>query len=153
MMQRIIKTVFPLVVLLLLWGCGKTDNRQWVFCDGCSLSVWEGDYSGDGTYYNRANGTNGDKKIPVSVSIELTGEQSLKGSISSKDIIPFEFSGTKTDSDYYFSYAGSTQSVSLNLYKSDSDYKLTGTAKRYHVKNDSVVVDESLSFEVIKKAE
>ena len=151
-MHAVKRAFFFLVFLVFIWGCNK-NNEDWMFCNGCDLSVWEGSYTGEGVYYNRLNGDNNQEKVPVAITIELLGGQSFKGTISSKDIVSFSFTGTKTDTDYYFNLAGSNQSVTLNLYKSSDKYKLTGTAKRYHIKNDTVVIDESLSYEVIKDSE
>ncbi len=41
-------------------------------------------------------------------------------------------------------------SIHLNLHKSDTYYKLFGNVKTYFVENDTVRLDKSISFEILK---
>ncbi len=138
------------VLALLFAGCRKTGN-DWTFCNGCDRTVWLGTFSGSGNYYNAYDG-NMPRNVPVTLLIDSLSGQTLKITVVSNPDFSWAFAGQKKDNTYYLTLAGSSQSLSLNLYQKSGAYKFTGTAKKFHrPKPDSVVLDASVSFEVLKE--
>ena len=44
---------FGLLSLMLFQYCNKSTD-EWLFCDGCPIGSWTGDYAGAGSYYQDA---------------------------------------------------------------------------------------------------
>ena len=49
------------------------------------------------------------------------------------------------------SFAGSSSSLSVTMYIKDGELILTGNTKKFHYKQDTLVVDQIVTFETIKK--
>jgi hypothetical protein len=61
------------------------------------------------------------------------------------------FTGEKNNSDYYFDLAGTEKSIHLNLYEKIPNYKLTGIAKTFTYRDNTLVLEKLVSFEVFKQ--
>jgi len=133
---------------MIFAGCKKEED-QWLFCEGCDISAWVGEYSGTGDYY--ADGAiETEFDVPIMLSIENTSGNVLKTSVVVEERFSTSFIYTKNDNDYFIEVPGSSKSLSLTLKKRDSDYKLSGTVKMYHYFKDSIIIDHSISFESYK---
>ncbi|NOX84656.1 MAG: hypothetical protein GXO86_01630 [Chlorobi bacterium] len=91
--------------------------------------------------------------VEVEVTIENPGGYNLKIDIVAIQMVSFQFFGSKSDDEHYFSLPGTAKSLDLTLYKhkNGTDYKITGAAKTYKNVKDSTAVDKSLTFRVFKK--
>ncbi len=138
-------------VILLLGQC-KKDSDDYSYCTGCPVDAWVGDFSGTGIYFTSPTGETFED-VDVEVSIENPGGNNLKINITAPNYVSFQFFGSKSNDEHYFTIAGTSQSLDLTLYKhkNGADYKINGTAKTYENKKDSVLVDKSLTFSVFKK--
>ena len=116
----------------------------------CELVEWVGNFEGTGEYYND-NPPITEYDVPVHISIENISGTQLKTTVKAGDKIQETFTTSKNDNNYYYTVPGSDKSLSLNLSKRSSDFKLTGTVKKYRSKSDSIIVDKSISFVVYKQ--
>ena len=142
-------TVFFFLLLFLIASCSKPDEPDWTFCDGCPNSEWAGVYEGTGAYYSKFHP---DKTENIPVTITITEQQDYRIGIVVKSPNKFyaSFNGVKDDTEYYFDMAGTEKSIHLSLYKKENEYKLTGNTKKYVTENDTVKVNQSVSFEILK---
>jgi len=136
-------------VILTFSGCKKKEE-SWIYCVDCELVEWAGNYDGTGEYYND-NPPKTEVDVPVLVSIENSSGSILKTTVTVVDKFDATFTSSKNDDNYYYTVPGSDKSLSLNLSKRSSDFKLTGTVKIYRSKSDSIIVDKSISFVVYKQ--
>ncbi len=149
-----------ILVLLFLFihlssGCEKESEPSWEFCYGCELTAWEGQYSGDGQF---ALGVDSavSEAVEVQLIINNTYDSQLEIKLSSPGVYNENFYGNKEDTKYYFTLAGTSKSIQLNLYQKEVEYRITGVSQKYHLEYDPVtgedvrVVDKTLSFEVFK---
>lgn len=138
-----------LFVTISLMGC-KKDNNSWLFCDGCTLDEWVGNYSGKGDYYSDSNGET-QHETPITLTLENPSGRVIKTTVVVEDKFSTSFTTTKSDDDYFIEVPGSSKSLSLTLSKRDSEYKLSGTVKLFHYEKDTIVIDHSISFESFKE--
>lgn len=131
--------------LLIFSGC-KKDEVNWTYCTDCEISNWTGDYTGVGEYFNGKITVN----LLTTISIENTSGNVLKTTINVEDVFSTNFVSTKNDNEYYYDVPGSNKSLNLTLSTKDSEYKLTGTAKLYHFEKDTLVIDQSISFDAFR---
>ncbi len=145
------KKIFVLFFTIISFtSCNKNDSApDWTFCDGCPNSEWAGVYEGTGAYYSKFHP---DKTENIPVIITITEQQDYRIGIVVKSPNKFyaSFNGVKDDTEYYFDMAGTEKSIHLSLYKKENDYKLTGNTKKYVTENDTVKVNQSVSFEILK---
>jgi len=147
----IFRTVFlTLILLFSTISCNKSDddNDGWSSCLNCNLNSWVGTFSGTASYYNAENNTT-KEGLGVTIEIMETGTDYLTISINIPNYYSSTISGELT-SGYAISFAGSSSSVTGTLYKKDAQLKLTGNAKRFHYKVDSLVIERVVSFETLK---
>ncbi len=131
----------------------KKPTEDWVFCDGCGIDSWVGNYTGVGSYYKDEG-----NEITDGVDVQLEIENPMGSQFLIKVLSPGYYSqsffSSKTDSLYYFNIANQTSSINMNLYKKTGEFKINGVAKKGHWEwSDTVQVfvpDHSLSFEVFK---
>ncbi len=135
--------------LLIFSSCSKENEPDWEFCDGCSNSEWAGVYEGAGLFFSK-NNPDVTKEVAVKIAIDDLSDFRLNIVVSSPNNFYASYNGVKNDSAYYFDLAGSEKSIHLNLHKSDAYYKLSGNVKTYFVENDTVKLDKSISFEILK---
>ncbi len=139
-----------LFAFFLFASCGKQHNEpDWSFCDGCPNSAWAGEYVGAGAFYSRSN-PDVTEEVPLAITINELPDFRLKIEVNSPNKFYASYNGVKDDSVYYFDMAGSEKSIHLNLHKKENDFKLTGNAKTYIIVNDTVVLNRSVSFEILK---
>jgi len=137
-----------LVVLILIVGCKKKEPG-WLYCDDCDLSTWEGSYEGEGDYYNGSTEQT-TLNLSTSVQIDNISGNVLKTKIVVEDKMSTSFTSSKNDTEYYYDVAGSNKSLAITLSTKGQDTKLSGTVKLFHYQKDTLVVDQSISFEVYK---
>ena len=104
---------------------------------------------GAGAFYSRSN-PDVTEEVPLAITINELPDFHLKIEVKSPNKFYASYNGVKDDSVYYFDMAGSEKSIHLNLHKTDNDFKLTGNAKTYIIVNDTVVLNRSVSFEILK---
>ena len=147
----IIILVFGLLVPGFFEQC-KKPAEEWGFCELCGLDSWAGDYTGSGSYYKGETNEIIDG-VEVQLEIENPSGNQFLIQLRSPDYYSQSFFSSKSDSNYYFDLAGQSSSIHLSLHKKESDYKVTGVAKKHHweYKPDTVlVIDHTLTFEVLK---
>ena len=137
-----------LFVMLAFSGC-KKEEESWTYCMGCELVAWVGNYDGTGEYYND-NPPKTEIDVPVLVSIENNSGSTLKTTVTVVDKFDATFTSSKNNNNYYYTVPESDVSLSLNLSKRSSDFKLTGTVKIYKGTSNPIIVDQSISFVVYK---
>lgn len=158
--QMKLRTFILLVLGILTIGffqyCNKP-SEDWVFCDGCGIDSWVGNYSGTGSYYKDAGGEIIDG-VDVQLEIENPDGNQFQIKILAPDYYSQSFFTSKTDSNYYFGIEGETSSIQMSLYKKGDGFKVTGVAKKYHwewqYEPDTAYVlipDHTLSFEVFEE--
>ena len=149
MLDRVRFISFVLLTLLMA-GCTKNSQSDWNYCEDCSASQWAGNYSGTGDYYN---GSSNMQYLDVSTTVMVTStsEDGLKIEVSLPDYYQISFTTVKDNNDFFINVPGSSNSLALTLTQNGKDNRLTGTAKSYHYKADTLIVDHSASFEVIAK--
>jgi hypothetical protein len=141
--------LFINILLVSLLGCKKDSNHNWIYCQECSAENWIGSYDGRGDYFN---GSENKQYLQVETQmdiIQLNGN-ALQMNIVVSDFYQVSFYTTKDDNEYYINVPGSNKSLYLVLAQSGSQSRITGTAKSYHYKVDSLIVDHSISFELLK---
>ncbi len=141
--------VFFAITLVFHGACKKENSPSWTFCDDCSLDEWVGDYEGAGDYYN---GTSDETElgVPTIVKIENTSGDILRTTVTVVDRFTTSFTSSKNNNDHYYSVPGSDKSLDLSLSKNGDEYKLSGTVKLFHFNKDTLVVDQSISFDAFK---
>ncbi len=150
---EIMKMKFILLSILLVFiftsSCNKQNETEWNYCTGCTNSTWAGEYEGTGVYYT-INNPEETYEVAVIVTINDLPNNQLKIVVSSPNKFYASFTGKKDNNEYYFDLAGTEKSIHLNLYEKTPDYKLTGVAKTFTYRNDTLVVEKSVSFEAFK---
>jgi len=142
-------SVIFLFALLFFTSCTKESEPDWKFCDGCPNSEWAGVYEGAGAFFSK-NNPDITEEVAVKITIDDLPDFRLNIVVSAPNNFYASYNGVKADSVYYFDLAGSEKSIHLNLHESGADYKLFGNAKTYYVEHDTVKVDKSISFEILK---
>ena len=151
-MKAINLVFFSLTIigLLEISSCKKeeTDN-DYKLCPECTNEELVGQYNGDGIYY-----TDDDQELTEDVDVSLNMELSTATIFDTKISVPDKFTETyfigKEEGGAGFTMSGSNSSLTMTVYKKESGYKLTGTAKVYHSSGDSTYMDHSVSFTVYK---
>jgi len=147
MKKKIIVFFFTLFFFV---SCGKhVDEPDWNFCNSCANSEWAGVYEGTGTFFSK---NNPDKTEDIPITVTITEQQNFRLGIVIKSPNKFyaSFNRVKDDAEYFFDMAGTEKSIHLSLYKKEADYKLTGNTKTYVTINDTVYVNRSVSFKILK---
>jgi len=142
-------SVVFLFILLFFTSCTKEDKPDWKFCDGCPNQEGVGVYEGTGAFFSK-NIPDITKEVALKITIDSLPDFRLNIVVSSPNNFYASYNGVKSDSAYFFDLGGSEKSIHLNLHKSDADYKLFGNAKTYYVEHDTVKLDKSISFEILK---
>ena len=148
-MNRPIAITIISLMLLIFGACKKNESPTWTFCTNCTLDEWTGSYSGEGDYYN-GTADKTELNIPTLVVIENLSGNVLKTTITAEDRLSTSFISTKDDNNHYYSIAGSGKSMDLSLSIKGSEFKLSGTVKLYHINKDTVVIDQSISFDTYR---
>ncbi len=154
------KTTFLFLIIGLLqlsfFQQCKKPAEDWVFCEGCGLDSWVGNYTGTGSYYKDVGNEIIDG-VDVLLEIENPSDKQFNIKLLAPDYYSQSFFTSKSNSNYYFGIEGATSSIQMNLYIKGSDFKVTGVAKKYHwewqYEPDTAYVlipDHTLSFEVFK---
>lgn len=147
MQKQSLLFIFFLLLIISL-GC-KKETSSWQYCDECELSAWVGEYQGDGDYYNGSTEQT-TLNVPTSLKIENISGNVLKTTIVVDDQLTTSFTSTKNDTKYYYDVPGSNKSMNLTLSIKDTEYKLSGTVKLFHYQKDTIVIDQSISFDTFK---
>lgn len=150
-MMKFLKLLVILSLLLVFGECNKTEDPEYVYCIGCPISEWTGDYQGSGTYYTHASNETFEN-VEVIVTITNPYDSTLKIDVNAPGYISENFSKSKENNEHYFSTGSGSRTLDLSLSKNAENYKLTGTAKRNKFNNvDSLwYVEQSLTFQVYK---
>jgi len=147
------KVYLLLLLFIFLSACqdSETDTNSWDACFSCTVDSWTGDFAGTCDYFDAAtNSTVND--LPFNLTIEETASEYFTVYI----IVPNYYSATisgEFSNPNYISFGGSSVSLSANLYSKESQFRLTGSSKKYHMKVDSLVIDQVLNFESLKQVE
>lgn len=150
----IIRCLFFIGTLLLLlsFGCKKETTSEWTYCVECTGLYWVGVYEGDGDYYSESSSQQ-QLGTEVQVVVEQLSDDRIKFYILAPDLYEVTFTANKGDNNNYVNVPGSTSSLMATLTQNGSQNRLTGTAKHYHyvytASDTTLVIDHSLSFEVI----
>jgi len=143
---------FSLIIIGLLGisSCKKEEtNNEYKLCPECTNEELVGQYNGNGIYY-----TDDDQDLTEDVDVSLNMELSTSNIFDTKISVPDRFTETyffaKEEGEAGFAMSGSNSSLTMTVYKKESGYKLTGTAKVYHSSGDSTYMDHSVSFTVYR---
>ncbi len=145
------KVLFYLLSLSFIFiGCekDKEDNSGWENCLECTTKSWVGEYSGKGDYSNFNNNTEM-KDADVFINIEETANDYLTIYLHVPSLYTATVSGDLSSS-YIVSFAGSSSSVTATMFIKDGELKLTGSARKFHYKVDSLIIDQVVTFETFK---
>ena len=140
------------ILVLFSAGCSKESKSEWNYCQDCSAAQWVGNYSGIGDYYNGLTNVQY-LDLTTNVVVSAISETGLKIEVDVPDYYQISFTALKNDNAYYINVPGSTKSLAITLALNGSSNRLTGSAKAYHYKADTVIVDHSVGFEVIAERE
>ncbi len=139
-----------LSLLIFFFSCNNnTDESDWNYCDGCPISTWAGEYEGMGNYYSM-NNTELTESVPVTITVTELIDNKLKFLVKSPNKFYKSYIGKKENGNYYFDLSASDRTIHVSLFQKSPQFKLTGTAKSYVYKADSMILEKSLSFEVLK---
>ncbi len=150
--SKVHKVLFLLVSFsFILLACEKKDENSdgWKYCTECTIESWVGEYTGIGDYNNyNKNATTQD--VDVSITIEQTATDYITVYFQAPSYYTTTVSGDLASPDI-ISFAGSSSSLSATMYIKDGELKLTGNTKKFHYKQDTLIVDQVVTFETIKK--
>lgn len=140
----------PCILFLLFSSCEKKENKdQWSYCSSCTIDSWIGTFSGTGTYTN-LNTSQTESNINVQIAIAETAPDYLMVDFESSGYMSITVNG-EPESAYIISFAGSGKSVTSTLYIKENVLRMSGNAKKFHYKTDTLVMDEIVNFEVYKE--
>ncbi|MEZ5197168.1 MAG: hypothetical protein R2764_12405 [Bacteroidales bacterium] len=133
-------------------SCDKEEepdpSEGWGNCYDCTATSWVGNYSGSCDYYDVGlNEYTHD--LPATINIEETAPDYLNVFINVPNYYSATISG-QLQSPYLLSIASSTASFSASMYVKEKDYRLSGNSKKFVMVSDSVVITESITFEILK---
>ena len=149
-----------IIILIFFISCNKDneeDNDGWNKCYNCSFDSWKGEFSGTCSYSDQHNPNNNGQNLPITISIDSTGENYFYVSIVVVNYYSANLSGEFADPSIV-NFASSNSSFSSSIYTKDSKLKLSGNSKKFHkemeiINNDTVeitVIDEVINFEILK---
>jgi len=149
-MKTVILSLCLFGVVCFMSAC-KTDDDQndWNYCNECPNSTWAGEYEGTGNYYSM-NNPEVTEEVTVFVTVTALPDNKIKFLVKSPDKFYKSYMGKKENTDYYFDLSATDRSIHVSLFQKTPQYKLTGTAKSYVYKGDSVILEKSVSFEAFK---
>jgi len=149
-MKRITAILVFLSVAAVFMQC-KKETEDWIYCH-CTIESWVGTFKGDGNYYKDEE--TDAQPVEVEVVIDQFAAYNMTVRIVAPDVYSETFYATKNDSTYYINVNASNKSLVLNLKKKGADFKLTGTAKNFHIEVEQdtsyLVTDKVVSFDVVK---
>lgn len=150
---KISNVFFPGIIILIFFiSCSKEneeDDDGWNSCYSCTVDSWTGEFSGTCSYSDLNNNTNA-QNLPVTITIEETAQDYLFVSINVVNYYSTSVSGELVVSDIV-SFAGSGSSFTSSMYIKENELKLSGNSKKFHYKNDTIlVIDEVINFEILK---
>lgn len=124
------------------------DDDGWVVCADCTIGSWTGTFAGTATYFNGSNliSTEG---VEMTIRFEETGTDYLSAYIVAPNYYSATLSG-ELNTPYAISFAGSSASLTATLYQKEGSLRIAGSSKKFHYKVDSLVIDESITFEALK---
>ncbi len=140
-----------LLSVFIFSACDKNENEGdgWANCTECTTDSWVGEYSGTGDYSNFNNNTEMNN-VDVSIVIEETATDYLTVYFHVPDVYSSTVSGDLQSPDIV-SFASSGSSFTATMFIKDNELKLTGNSKKFHYKNDTILIlDEVVTFETIK---
>ena len=150
--RRYVRRFLFLILLLcfIFSGCekNKEDSNGWKNCTECTTESWTGEYSGKGDYSNFTTGADM-KDADVSINIEETATDYITIYLHVPSLYTATVSGDLSSS-YIVSFAGSSSSVTATMFIKDGELKLTGSARKFHYKVDSLIIDQVVTFETFK---
>ena len=139
-----------MVILAFSPSCSDKEDPDdgWEFCTGCTAESWAGVFEGDATFHD-SFGISSGEGLAATLSIEETGTDYLSTTIVVPNYFSTAVSG-KLNSAYSISFAGSNSSITATIYSKNNALKIIGNAKKFHTNASGTIVDEVVSFEVIK---
>lgn len=150
--SKVHKVLFLLLSFSFIFtACEKKDENSdgWQYCTECTVESWVGEYTGMGDY-NNFNKNAKTQAVDVSIAIEQTATDYITVYFQAPSYYTTTVSGDLASPDI-ISFAGSSSSLSATMYIKDGEFKLTGNTKKFHYKQDTLVVDQVVTFETIKK--
>jgi hypothetical protein len=146
--SKVNKVLFFLVaIIFIIPACEKNNENDdgWKNCTECTIDSWIGEYTGKGDF-NNLNNNSIKKNVDVFITIEQTAIDYLTVYFQSPSNFSVTVSGDLASPDI-ISFAGSSSSFTATMFIKDGVLKLTGNAKKFHYKVDSLVVDQVITFE------
>lgn len=127
------------------------DKNGWTVCNSCTIESWKGTFSGASSYFDAATLSTAEN-IEITIDFEETATDYLTAYVAVPNYFNATISG-ELSSSYSISFAGSTSSLNATMQTKEEALKLSGTVKKFHMKIDSLVIDEVVSFEATKIAQ
>lgn len=140
-----------LLSVFIFSACDKNENEGdgWTNCTECNTESWVGEYSGTGDYSDFNNNTTMDN-VDVSIVVEETATDYLTVYFHAPQVYSATVSGDLKSPDIV-SFASSGSSFTATMFIKDNELKLTGSSKKFHYKNDTIlIIDQVVTFETIK---
>jgi len=148
-----------IIISLFFLSCSKNneeDNDDWNKCYNCTFDSWKGEFEGTCSYSD-LNNNNDMKNLPITITLDSTGENYFYVSIIVVNYYSTNLSGEFVDPSIV-NFASSNSSFSSSIYTKDSELKLSGNSKKFHketeiINNDTIVItviDEVVNFETLK---
>ena len=144
-----------IIILVFCLSCNKDDddNDGWSSCYSCNIDSWKGEFSGTCSYSDLHNNNNDEQNLPITITLDSTGENYFYVSINVVNYYSTNLSGEFIDPSIV-NFASSNSSFSSSMYIKDSELKLIGNSKKFHKEMvDTVevtVIDEVINFETLK---
>ena len=140
-----------LLSVFIFSACDKNENEGdgWTNCIECNTESWVGEYSGTGDYSDFNSNTEIDN-VEVSIVIEETATDYLTVYFQAPQVYSSTVSGDIKSPDIV-SFASSGSSFTATMFIKDNELKMTGSSKKFHYKNDTIlIIDQIVTFESIK---
>jgi len=158
--KKIIKALLAALIFIFVFtNCNKDEDEDdgWNKCYSCSFNSWRGDYSGTCAYADQNNNINDMSGLPITITIDSAGVNYLSVLINVENYYSTNISGQFIDPSIV-NMAGSSSSFAASLYVKESQMKLSGNSKKFHIEEviengqtvDRIVYDEVITFEILK---
>jgi hypothetical protein len=140
-----------LISIFFFQNCKKSGDN-FVYCEGCFLSSWDGYFQGTGTYFTALTGETFEN-VEVDINIDNTYDSTLSINVQAPTYLSENFTASKNDQKYYMNIGTGERTLDLGLKKKGNEYKIEGTLKlnSWNKIDSTWSVNKSLTFEVFKK--
>ncbi|GAB4322274.1 MAG: hypothetical protein Kow00127_14900 [Bacteroidales bacterium] len=143
------RTLILCLMVLIHFACQKdSDENDWKNCTGCSTGNWLGAWSGPAEHFD-AHTSETTSGLTAQLEINETGTDYLTLSFQIPGVFSTTLSGEVHPGDN-ISLASTSASVLGTLYVNGAQYKIEGTAKKFHYKVDSLIIDQVVTFQAFR---